>query len=182
MQVRLLVRTVTINYRIILLMMLFITSWCKPLKTDPSRETCIYTTCYKSFLPNKHPDKLIYICYCCWSAWLNGWMFIYELSGSGFESSCSHLNFRYRACFEQGDPWHSCNYIVWIHSETCSWHDKNMQLVEPCHKGNLYFQDGWNHISRSMVKTKIYYNLLHDNVFSFGKSSKAYQIQSINHQ
>ena len=29
---------VTINYRITLLMMLFITSWCKPLKTDPSGE------------------------------------------------------------------------------------------------------------------------------------------------
>ena len=27
-----------INYVIILLMMLFITSWCKPLKTDPFRE------------------------------------------------------------------------------------------------------------------------------------------------
>ena len=24
--------------------------------------------------------------------------------GSGFESSCSHLNFRFRACFEQGVP------------------------------------------------------------------------------
>ena len=26
------------------------------------------------------------------------------LSGCGFESSCSHLNFRFRACFEQGVP------------------------------------------------------------------------------
>ena len=34
-------------------------------------------------------------------------MFVYELSGCGFESRCSHLNFRYRACFKQGDPWHS---------------------------------------------------------------------------
>ena len=23
--------------------------------------------------------------------WLNGWVFVYELSGCGFESSCSHL-------------------------------------------------------------------------------------------
>ena len=30
------------NYRIILYMMLFVTPWCKPLKTDPSRETYIY--------------------------------------------------------------------------------------------------------------------------------------------
>ena len=28
--------------------------------------------------------------------------FGYELSGSGFEFSCSHLNFRFRTCFKQG--------------------------------------------------------------------------------
>ena len=43
-QVTLVVLTVTINYRIILLMVLFITSWCEPLKTDPSREIFIYAT------------------------------------------------------------------------------------------------------------------------------------------
>ena len=55
---------------------------------------------------------------------LNGWVFVYELSGCGFKSSCSHLNFRFRACFEQGVPWHSGSYRVWIHSETHTWHDK----------------------------------------------------------
>ena len=35
-----------------------------------------------------------------WPVWLKGWVFIYELSGCGFESSCSDLNFRFRACFE----------------------------------------------------------------------------------
>ena len=55
-------------------------------------------------------------------------MFIYELSGCGFESSCSHLNFRFRTCFEQGVPWHSGKYKVWIHSETRTWHDKNIQF------------------------------------------------------
>ena len=45
----------------------------------------------------------------------------------GFESSCSHLNFRFCACFEQGVLWHSGNYSVWIHSETRTWHDKNIQ-------------------------------------------------------
>ena len=55
-------------------------------------------------------------------------MFVYELSGSGFESSCSHLNFRFCACFEQGVPWHLGNYRVWIHSETSTWHDKNIQF------------------------------------------------------
>ena len=27
-----------------------------------------------------------------WPVWLNGWVFIYELSGCGFESRCCHLN------------------------------------------------------------------------------------------
>ena len=63
-----------------------------------------------------------------WPVWLNGWVFVYKLSGCGFESSCSHLNFRFRACFEQGVSWHSGNYRVWIHSETRAWHDKIMQL------------------------------------------------------
>ena len=57
--------------------------------------------------------------------WLNGW--VYELSGCEFESRCSHLNFRYRACFEQEFPWHSGNYRVRIHSEMRTWYDKNMQ-------------------------------------------------------
>ena len=39
-------------------------------------------------------------------------------------TSCSHLNFRFRACFELRVPWHSGNYRVWIHSETRLWHDK----------------------------------------------------------
>ena len=51
-------------------------------------------------------------------------MLLYELSGSGFDSCCSHLNFRFRICFEQGVPWHSGNHRVWIHSETRTWHDR----------------------------------------------------------
>ena len=54
-------------------------------------------------------------------------VFVHELSDSGFESSCSHLNFRFRACFEQGVPWHSGNFRVWIHSETRTCHDKHIQ-------------------------------------------------------
>ena len=27
-----------------------------------------------------------------WSVWLNDWVFGYEVSGWGFESSCSHLH------------------------------------------------------------------------------------------
>ena len=57
------------------------------------------------------------------------WVFIYELSGSGFESSCSNLNFRFWACFKQGVPWHLGKYSVWIHYEMHTWHDKNIQSV-----------------------------------------------------
>ena len=66
-----------------------------------------------------------------WPNWLvrqNGWVVVCKLSGSGFESSCSHLNFRFRARFEQGVPWHSGNYSVWIHSEMFMWYDKNIQV------------------------------------------------------
>ena len=51
------------------------------------------------------------------------WVFVYELSGCGFESCCFNLNFRYHACFKQGVPWHTGSYRVQIHSETRSWHD-----------------------------------------------------------
>ena len=43
------------------------------------------------------------------------------------KSSCSHLNFRFLVCFEEGTPWHSGNFRVWIQSETHTWHDKNIQ-------------------------------------------------------
>ena len=55
-QVILPVLAVTINYRIKPLMMLFIISWCKPLKPEKSGEKGLP-------LPNKHPDKLTYVCY-----------------------------------------------------------------------------------------------------------------------
>ena len=34
-----------------------------------------------------------------WPVWLNGWVFVYKLSGCEFESCCCHLNFRFGACF-----------------------------------------------------------------------------------
>ena len=37
-----------------------------------------------------------------WPVWLNGWVFLYELSGCGFESSCSRLKLCLDSCF-----WHS---------------------------------------------------------------------------
>ena len=41
-----------------------------------------------------HTDKYSQHSSIIWPVWLNGWVFVYELSGCGFESSCSHLNFR----------------------------------------------------------------------------------------
>ena len=39
----------------------------------------------------------------------------------------------YRSCFEQEVPWHwhSGNCRVWIHSETRTWHGKNIQSKAP---------------------------------------------------
>ena len=60
-------------------------------------------------------------------AWISGSGFESSYSGSGFESSYSHFTFRFRACFEQEVPWHSGNCWVRIHSQTHTWHDKNIQ-------------------------------------------------------
>ena len=64
-----------------------------------------------------------------WPVWLNGWVFVYEISGCGFESCCNHLSLTYGACFEQGVPEHSGKYRVWIDSKTRTWHDKNIQSL-----------------------------------------------------
>ena len=71
----------------------------------------------------------------------NGWVFIYELNGSGFKSSCSHLNFRFRACFEQRVPWYSGNYRVWIHSENAyvTWQEHTFQEVLLSIQSNVVF-------------------------------------------
>ena len=51
--------------------------------------------------------------------WLYGWVFAYELRGCEFESRCCHLNFIYRACFEQVVPWHSSNYSSLTLTRVC---------------------------------------------------------------
>ena len=63
-------------------------------------------------------------------------MFVYKLSGCGFESRCSDLNFRYRVTFESGVPWHSGNYGMHIHFRTRMWHYKNVQ--SSCHPCNIF--------------------------------------------
>ena len=66
-----------------------------------------------------------------WPVFPNGRVFVLKLSGSEFESSCSHFTFRFHASFEQGVPWHSGNYRLWIHSEALTWHNKNLQSNTP---------------------------------------------------
>ena len=102
-----------------------------------------YTQIYRTDKYSQHSSII-------WPVLLNCWEFLYELSGCGFESRCSDLYFRFRACFEQGVPWHPGNYKVWIQSEThlmhradkyshnswirCetrTWHDNNIQSNAP---------------------------------------------------
>ena len=54
-----------------------------------------------------HTDKYSQHSSIIWPVWLNGWVFVYKLSGCGFESSGCHINFRCGTCFEQGVPLHS---------------------------------------------------------------------------
>ena len=87
----------------------------------------IKRTCSQMYCTGKYSQVSSII----WSLWPNSWLFIYELSVCGSESSCSHLSFRFRACLTQEIPWHSGKYTMWIHSETPTWHDKNIQLNAP---------------------------------------------------
>ena len=93
---------------------------------------CVFIMSRTPFRVNPH-FKVAWMLRNVWLVWLNCWVFVYELRGFGFESSCSHLNLRYHVCFEQGVPWDSGNYKVWIHSETRTWHGKNRVkcTVEP---------------------------------------------------
>ena len=103
-----------------------------------------------------HTDKYSQHSSIIWLVWLKGWVFIYELSGCEFESSCSHLkNFRFCTCFEQGVPWHS-GYGVWIHSDTCMWHDKNIQLDYTWYKKIENFQALKKKPAVSLAKFIIY--------------------------
>ena len=50
------------------------------------------------------------------AAWVTGWVFGCEQGSCRFEPSCSHLNFRYRACYQQRGPWRSGNFRMRIHA------------------------------------------------------------------
>ena len=66
-----------------------------------------------------------------WPVWLNGLVFVFEISGCGFKSRCRNLNFECCTCFKQRVPWHPGNYRLWIQSETHTWHDNNIQSNAP---------------------------------------------------
>ena len=100
--------------------------------------------------------------FCKWIA--NGWVFVYKLNGSGFESSCSHLNFRFCTCFEQGVPWHSGLYTVWIHSETHAWHDKNLQSLTHWLIISYRARDLVNHLFK-LILSPVNLNLINNFLF-----------------
>ena len=63
------------------------------------------------------------------TVWLNGWVFVYELSGCGFESRCCHLTSGMAPASSKEFFDIQVNYRVWIHSETRTWHGNNIQCV-----------------------------------------------------
>ena len=84
-------------------------------------------------------------------------VFVYGLSGFGFEYRCSPFNFRYGACFEYKAPWHSGNYRVWIHSEVGTWDDKNIQSNVPYRQlltTKLYHLANLSKLLRVLLSTK----------------------------
>ena len=67
-----------------------------------------------------------------WSVWPNGWVFVYKISGYGFQSLCIHLNLWYRFCYEQGARWSSGKHRVWIHCEMHTWDVDNRRSKATC--------------------------------------------------
>ena len=75
----------------------------------------------------QHTDKYSQLSSIIWSVWLNGLVFVYKLSGCGFESRCCHLNFRYGTCFEQGVLWHSGK--LWSVDSLWNWFLNNINRL-----------------------------------------------------
>ena len=68
--------------------------------------------------------------------WLNGWVFVYKLSGCGFKSYCSNLNFlniyqssKFQVFRETNGPFPYSFVVSNLHLETNgSWFESNWQL------------------------------------------------------
>ena len=66
----------------------------------------------KTYCQMHHTNKYSQQSSIIWPVWLNGWVFVYELGGRGFQSRCNHLNFQYCVRFKLAVLWHSGNYRV----------------------------------------------------------------------
>ena len=59
-----------------------------------------------------------------WSVWTNGWVFVYDVSGCGFESHCSHLGFIelfISVSMEEESFSGKWLLIIWISDKTLKW-------------------------------------------------------------
>ena len=88
-----------------------------------------YVTWKRKCSQMHHTDKYSQHRSIIWPVWLNGWVFVSEQSGCGFEFSYSDLNFRYCTYSKQGVPWHSGNCRMCIHSDMHMWHNKKIQSI-----------------------------------------------------
>ena len=88
-----------------------------------------------------------------WLIWLNGWVFVYELSDCGFHSRCSHWTVLYRACFKQGVSSYTGAYRVQFHCKRVCGMTKNT-LCSAKHKK-------WNILEAKSVSVIVYWKLLY---------------------
>ena len=88
----------------------------------------------RTYSPMHHTNKYSKYSSVIRSVLVNGWMFVYKLNWGGFKFCCTYLIFRFRECFVQGVSYYSGNYRVYIHSEVCTWYDKNIQSNTPYRK------------------------------------------------
>ena len=91
-----------------------------------------------------------------WPVWPSGWVFVYELSDCELESchiNC-HLYFQEMVPTLRKELLDiQANYRVWIHSETRTWHDNNMQSIKTF-TTQCFFTDHLNHktVNKKTVK------------------------------
>ena len=93
---------------------------------------------------------------------LTKWLYV-RLSGCGFKSRCTHLNFRCHVCSKQRVPWRSGNFRVEIHSvhvyDMIKIHiSRKLKLIEPLatmslHSSKVFRKTVWNfNFLRNMKK------------------------------
>ena len=145
------------------------------------RDIWSLSDCYGTWTHNQlirkrtlnHLAKLAKWLSCVVSTYLYGAFVYMFLSCHVREFCCSHLNFRYCACFEQRVPWHSGSYRMWVDSETRTWHDKNIQS-NPLYRKVLTTQlnhlaSGWGFVFRcSQLNFKLSQNFIKKTSFNLG--------------